>query len=188
VRLTIAFGSYCDHRATYFGLGASLPFGEVGRHFLNLRNKIHSCKQREVLPRLVGVGRVRCSRERTAVRLGTPPQWVAVAGIDQEDLEPLGLEQLVWLRQLPRAECDRLAATLSQQELRGAQVPKKDLPVVPAPRPGEPDGPLYADPYSGPLQGQRGAPPWKVMPSSCAFLGWRIDGSGEGAYAESVLV
>ena len=30
-----------------------------------------------------------------AVRLGTPPQLVAVAGIDQEDLEPLGLEQLV---------------------------------------------------------------------------------------------
>src|SRR5215831_14502259 len=30
-----------------------------------------------------------------AVRLGTPPQLVAVAGVDQEDLEPLGLEQLV---------------------------------------------------------------------------------------------
>src|SRR6476646_4184863 len=30
-----------------------------------------------------------------AVRLGTPPQLVAVAGVDQEDLEALGLEQLV---------------------------------------------------------------------------------------------
>src|SRR5438552_17790150 len=30
-----------------------------------------------------------------AVRLRTPPQLVAVAGIDQEDLKPLGLEQLV---------------------------------------------------------------------------------------------
>src|SRR5207302_5447877 len=30
-----------------------------------------------------------------AVRLGTSPQLAAVAGIDQEDLEPLGLEQLV---------------------------------------------------------------------------------------------
>src|ERR1700733_8125083 len=30
-----------------------------------------------------------------AVGLGTPPQLVSVAGIDQEDLEPLGLEQLV---------------------------------------------------------------------------------------------
>src|SRR5262249_58451803 len=30
-----------------------------------------------------------------AVRLGAPAQLVAVAGIDQEDLEPLGLEQLV---------------------------------------------------------------------------------------------
>src|SRR5260370_379149 len=31
----------------------------------------------------------------TAVRLGTSPQLVAVAGIDQEDLEPLGPEQFV---------------------------------------------------------------------------------------------
>src|SRR6516162_5448907 len=30
-----------------------------------------------------------------AVRLGPSPQLLAVAGIDQEDLEPLGLEQLV---------------------------------------------------------------------------------------------
>jgi hypothetical protein len=30
-----------------------------------------------------------------AVRLEAPPQLVAVAGIDQEDLKPLGLEQLV---------------------------------------------------------------------------------------------
>jgi hypothetical protein len=29
------------------------------------------------------------------VRLGAPPQLVAVAGIDQDDLKPLGLEQLV---------------------------------------------------------------------------------------------
>jgi CHAT domain-containing protein len=52
-----------------------------------------------------------------------------------------------WLRQLPRAECERLAA-LSQRDVRGSRVKKKEgKPLVPAPRPGEPDGPPYADPY-----------------------------------------
>jgi CHAT domain-containing protein len=47
-----------------------------------------------------------------------------------------------WLRQLPRAVCDRLLA-LSQTDLRGAPV-KIDKQLV---RPGEQAGPPYADPY-----------------------------------------
>jgi tetratricopeptide (TPR) repeat protein len=52
-----------------------------------------------------------------------------------------------WLRQLPRAECERLAQALSQGDARGSLVKKKDLPVVPAPQPGAPDAPPYAEPY-----------------------------------------
>jgi tetratricopeptide (TPR) repeat protein len=52
-----------------------------------------------------------------------------------------------WLRQLPRADCDRLAKALSQAEPRGALVEKDDKPVVPAPRSGDSAGPPYADPY-----------------------------------------
>jgi CHAT domain-containing protein len=51
-----------------------------------------------------------------------------------------------WLRQLPRAECERLTAALSQAEPRGSVVPK-DKPVVPPSRPGERESPPYADPY-----------------------------------------
>jgi CHAT domain-containing protein len=51
-----------------------------------------------------------------------------------------------WLRTLPRTECDRLTAALSQGELRGLEV-KRDKPVVAPPRPGERDRPPYADPY-----------------------------------------
>jgi hypothetical protein len=47
-----------------------------------------------------------------------------------------------WLRQLPRAECDRLAASLSPADLRGALVKKADKPVVPPQ-----EVPPYADPY-----------------------------------------
>jgi CHAT domain-containing protein len=52
-----------------------------------------------------------------------------------------------WLRQLPRAECEQLTVALSQSDLRGTPVKKADKPVVPAPRPGDADGPPYADPY-----------------------------------------
>src|SRR5207244_13324665 len=51
-----------------------------------------------------------------------------------------------WLRQLPPAECDRLAAALKQGELRGTVV-TKDKPVVPAPRSEDEEGPPYAHPY-----------------------------------------
>jgi CHAT domain-containing protein len=40
-----------------------------------------------------------------------------------------------------------MGIALSQGDLRGSLVVKKDKPVVPAPRPGEHDGPPYADPY-----------------------------------------
>lgn len=52
-----------------------------------------------------------------------------------------------WLRQLPRTERDRLVATLSQGEQRGAPVTLKGKPVVPAPHPGEQEERPYAHPY-----------------------------------------
>ncbi|HLJ95179.1 MAG TPA: CHAT domain-containing tetratricopeptide repeat protein [Gemmataceae bacterium] len=52
-----------------------------------------------------------------------------------------------WLRELPRAERDRLAAALKHEEQRGTLVEKKHKPVVPIERPGESDGPPYAHPY-----------------------------------------
>jgi CHAT domain-containing protein len=51
-----------------------------------------------------------------------------------------------WLRTLPRSECERLTAALSQREVRGQEVPR-DKPVVAPPRRTEPDKPPYADPY-----------------------------------------
>jgi CHAT domain-containing protein len=52
-----------------------------------------------------------------------------------------------WLRELPRAERDQLAAALSHGELRGTVVKLKPKPVVEASRSEEPDGPPYAHPY-----------------------------------------
>jgi CHAT domain-containing protein len=53
-----------------------------------------------------------------------------------------------WLRDLPRAERDQLAAALSHGELRSPPVVKlKPKPVVKAARSEEPDGPPYAHPY-----------------------------------------
>jgi CHAT domain-containing protein len=46
-----------------------------------------------------------------------------------------------WLRQLSRAECDRLTAALSPGDLRGTQV------KIPKPRVPPQEGPPYADPY-----------------------------------------
>jgi CHAT domain-containing protein len=48
-----------------------------------------------------------------------------------------------WLRELPRAERDQLAAALSHGELRSTPVKLKSKPVVEASR----DGPPYAHPY-----------------------------------------
>jgi CHAT domain-containing protein len=52
-----------------------------------------------------------------------------------------------WLRELPRADRDQLAAALSHGELRATVVKLKPKPVVEASRSEEPDGPPYAHPY-----------------------------------------
>jgi tetratricopeptide (TPR) repeat protein/tRNA A-37 threonylcarbamoyl transferase component Bud32 len=52
-----------------------------------------------------------------------------------------------WLRELPRAERDRLAAALSHGELRDTPVKLKPKPLVEAARAEEPDGPPYAHPF-----------------------------------------
>jgi CHAT domain-containing protein len=52
-----------------------------------------------------------------------------------------------WLRELPRAERDQLAAALSHGELRGPPVQLKPKPVVEAAHSEELDGRPYAHPY-----------------------------------------
>jgi hypothetical protein len=59
----------------------------------------------------------------TAVRLGTPPQLVAIAGIDQEDLEAIGLEQFVQGDPIDagRFQGDRVDLMLPQEGGNGFQ-------------------------------------------------------------------
>jgi hypothetical protein len=52
-----------------------------------------------------------------------------------------------WLRELPRAERDQLAAALSHGKLRGSLVEPKPEPVVEAARSEERERPPYAHPY-----------------------------------------
>ena len=58
-----------------------------------------------------------------AVRLGTSPQLVAVAGVDQEDLKPLGLEQLIQGDPINagRFQSDRVDLVLTQESRNGLQ-------------------------------------------------------------------
>ena len=67
-----------------------------------------------------------------AVRLGAPPQLVAVAGIDEEDFEPLGLEQFVQGDPVDagRFQGDRGDLVLTQEGRNGFQASRvgRELP------------------------------------------------------------
>src|SRR5262249_24843372 len=58
-----------------------------------------------------------------AVGLGTSPQLVAVAGVDEEDLKPLGLEQFVQGDPIDagRFQGDRVDLVLTQESRNGFQ-------------------------------------------------------------------